>query len=273
MVYANPDHTDFLSGFVWEEDGKIVGNITVNRARAGSRRWLISNLAVAKNYRGRGIARGLMYAGLELVREYNGASVSLQVRADNNAAKHLYQSLDFKDVSGTAYLGIRRVPNVNIIPLPKGFLFRERTFDTKDAREAYHLASMATPLSAQKEWPLRQGQFQLSSSEPINNFFRRLSGSGTSRFWVVEEGRRFVGLVNIRPGAWRQPHQIELMIHPEWRGQLEKPLLSRALAYLYSWRNNLISVKHPADHPEAIAAYKEFGFYESQTLIWMKLDI
>jgi GNAT superfamily N-acetyltransferase len=273
MVYANPDHTDFLSGFVWEEDGRIVGNITVNRARAGSRRWLISNLAVAKNYRGRGIARGLMYAGLELVREYNGASVSLQVRADNNAAKHLYQSLDFKDVSGTAYLGIRRVPNVNIIPLPKGFLFRERTFDTKDAREAYHLASMATPLSAQKEWPLRQGQFQLSSSEPINNFFRRLSGSGTSRFWVVEEGRRFVGLVNIRPGAWRQPHQIELMIHPEWRGQLEKPLLSRALAYLYSWRNNLISVKHPADHPEAIAAYKEFGFYESQTLIWMKLDI
>ena len=29
MVYASPDHTDFLSGFVWEEDDKIVGNIMI----------------------------------------------------------------------------------------------------------------------------------------------------------------------------------------------------------------------------------------------------
>ena len=53
---------------MWEEDSKIVGNITVNRTGIGSRRWLISNLAVAKQYRGRGIARGLLETGLELVK-------------------------------------------------------------------------------------------------------------------------------------------------------------------------------------------------------------
>jgi ribosomal protein S18 acetylase RimI-like enzyme len=273
MVYANPDHTDFLSGFVWEEAKKIVGNITVNRTRAGSRRWLISNLAVAKGYRGRGIARSLMYAGLELVKEYSGTSVSLQVRADNETAKHLYQSLDFKEVSGTTYMWMRRIPKVDIYPLPPQLALRDRNFDTKDTREAYNLAIVSTPLSAQKEWPLRQSQFHLNSGESVNNFLRRLTGSGPSVYWVIEEGLRFVGLVNVRPGAWKQPHQIELIVHPEWRGRLEKPLISRALAYLYPWRSKGISIKQPADHIAAVAAYKEFGLIETQTLLWMKLDL
>lgn len=273
MIYANPDHTDFLSGFIWEEDNKIVGNITVNRTRVGSRRWLISNLAVSKNYRGRGIGRELMYAGLALVKEYNGSSVSLQVRADNVMAKHLYESLDFREVSASTYLWIRRVPKVDPIPLPASLSLRERSFDARDTREAYNLASITTPLAAQKEWPLRQTQFQLNSSEPINNFFRRLSGSGASRHWVVEDGHRFVAMANIRPGAWGQSHQIELIIHPDWRSYLEKPLISRSLAYLYSWCGRGVAIKHPGDHSEAIEVYKEFGFTESQTLIWMKLDI
>jgi ribosomal protein S18 acetylase RimI-like enzyme len=273
MVYANPDHTDFLSGFVWEEDKKIVGNITVNRTRVGSRRWLISNLAVSKSYRGRGIARGLMYAGLELVKEYSGSSVSLQVRADNEAAKHLYQSLNFKEISGTSYLWLRRIPKVEVAPLPPQLSLREAAFDTKDIREAYNLAVVSTPLTTQKEWPLRQSQFQLNSGESVNNFLRRLSGSGPSVHWVVEEGLRFVGLINVRPGAWKQPHHIELIVHPEWRGRLEKPLISRALAYLQPWRNRSISIKHPIDHAEAIATYKEFGFTETQTLLWMKLEL
>ena len=72
MITFNPEHGDFLSGFVWEEDNRVVGNITVNQSSPGSRRWLISNVAVAKEYRQRGIARGLMYAALELVNEYHG---------------------------------------------------------------------------------------------------------------------------------------------------------------------------------------------------------
>jgi hypothetical protein len=57
------------------------------------------------------------------------------------------------------------------------------------------------------------------------------------------------------------------------RGYLEKPLIGRALHHLYRWRNAGIALKHPADHIQAIEAYKEFGFDESQTLIWMKHDM
>lgn len=272
MVTFSADYSDFLSGFVWEEDSKIVGNITVNRTSPSSRRWLISNLAVSRDYRGRGVARGLMYAALELVEEYNGSSVALQVRADNIPAKRLYESLNFKKISGTSHLRISRVPRVTVSSLPREVTLRPRKFNLEDARSAYSLASVATPLSSQREWPLRQSRFQLGSNEQINGFVRRFLGSGPSAFWVVEDGQRFIGIINVHPGTWGQSHHIELMVHPDWRGLLEKPLISRALDYLSRWRRRPISVKHPVDHVEAIEAYKEFGFHETLVLLWMKWE-
>lgn len=276
MVIFSSDHNDFLSGFVWEEDRKIVGNITVNRTAPGSRRWLISNVAVSKNYRGRGIARGLMYAGMELVKEYHGASISLQVRADNTTARHLYESLSFKEISGTTYLRLQRVPKVDkqaLPPLPTEVRLRPRHFDVIDARQAYHLASASVPPEVQREWPLRQTRFRLDGQEQwLTNFFHKVVGGGSAAYWVVENGDSFVATLNIHPGVLGKAHQLDLIVHPDWRGYLEKPLIGRALAYLYPWRGAGITLKHPADHKEAIEVYKEFGFKESQTLIWMKYD-
>lgn len=274
MVYANPGQSDFLSGFVWEEDKKIIGNITVSQTSPGSQRWMISNVAVAKDYRGRGIARNLVQTALEYVREYNGISVALQVRTDNASAKHLYKSFGFKEISSKSYLHSRRVPPVvDIDPLPHRVILRPRRFNTQDSREAYNLATVATPISVQKEWPLRQSQFRLSNQEKINNFFRGLMGGGPSAFWVVEDGQRFVASLNIKPGTWGKTHHIELIVHPDWRGILEKPLISRALNYLLPWRSRGISFRHPADHVEAVNIYKESGLQESQTLVWMKLRV
>lgn len=274
MVYFSIDHSDFLSGFVWEEGGKIVGNITVNRTSPGSRRWLISNLAVSKSYRGRGIGRSLMDAGLELVKEYNGISVSLQVRADNVPARRLYASLDFMQIAGTTHLQAERVPPLGTIRelprFPKGVILRSRNYSSKDARHAYNLACAATPLSAQKVWPLHQRDFQLSSQDRLNNFLRQLVGGGPSAHWIVEDGYQFASTVDIRPGILGQMHQVRLVVHPDWRGYLEKPLIGRALSYLYPWRNGGVTVKHPVDHVEAVETFKEFGFQEEQTLLWMK---
>lgn len=273
MVTFNPDHADFLSGFVWEEENRIVGNITVNQTSPGSRRWLISNVAVAKEYRRRGIARGLMYAGLELVKEYRGKSVALQVRADNQPARDLYDSLKFHKIAGTTYLRLKRVPVVDSLPLPPEVTLRPRRFDSFDARLAYSLASAATPTASQQEWPLRHNRFQLGFNDELSNICRMFVGGTTSAYWVVEEGQRFVGLVNIIGGYFGENHRLELIVDPEWRGRLEKPLISRALQSLRRGRRRAVSVKHPVDHAEAIDAYKEFGFLEEQTLIWMKREM
>ena len=273
MVYSNPEHTDFLSGFVWQENKKIVGNITVNRTGAGSRRWLISNVAVSKNYRQRGIAKALMDAALELVKEYSGSMVSLQVRADNEPAQKLYTDLHFKQISGNSHLTAPSVPAVKKLPLPPALVFRPHNFDMDDAKQAYQLACAATPLSVQKEWPLRQSQFRLSSSEYVTNFFRRFKGGGPMARWVVADGHRFVATADIIPATWRNKHQITLTVHPDWRGILEKSIISRALAYLTPWKNRPIAIRHPVFHPEAVEAYKSLGLKEGQKLLWLKREM
>ena len=277
MVYFSPAYTDFLSGFVWEEDGKIVGNITVNRSSVGSRRWLISNLAVAKNHQGRGIGRCLMDAGLELIKEQSGIAVSLQVRADNTRARRLYETLGFKHISGTTHLRMGRVPRIKgIYPLPRlpeGLLLRPRKFNSYDSYQAYDLACAATSSAAQKEWPLYRHQFRLGSQEYIDNFLRRLIGSGPAAYWVVEDRQKFVGLIDIHPGTFSQTHRLRLIVHPDWRRHLERLLIGKALAYLYPWRNRSIFIRHAIDHVEALEVYKDLGFQEEQTLLWMKREM
>jgi hypothetical protein len=91
--------------------------------------------------------------------------------------------------------------------------------------------------------------------------------------WVVENGHSFVATTSIYPGIFGKPHNIELVVHPDWRSYLEKSLIGRALNYLYQWRNAGVMLKHPADHGEAISVYKSFGFEEEQTFLWMKQEL
>ncbi len=85
-----------LSGFVWEEDGQLVGNLSlIPYFMRGRRRFLIANVAVHPDYRRRGIARSLTARGIDAARRRNADSVWLQVREDNPPAIELYRSLGF----------------------------------------------------------------------------------------------------------------------------------------------------------------------------------
>ncbi|MFQ5611317.1 MAG: GNAT family N-acetyltransferase [Anaerolineae bacterium] len=268
------DFSDLLSGFVWEEAGQIVGNITVNRIAPGSQRWLISNVAVARSHRGRGIARVLMDAALGYVEECQGDVVSLQVRADNAPARHIYHSLGFKDVSGLTYLRLDRVPPVAWLPLPPGLIARPHRYNKKDSRRAYELARAARSAKAQEHRPLRQRQFQLGLEDHIDGFFRRLVGGGPSRHTVVEnEDGSLVATLSVKPGTWRREHHLNLVVHPEYWGRLEHPLISQGLIYLGNWPQRAIAFEHPAEHVAGVDAFKSFGFNEIWTHVWMKLDL
>src|SRR5215203_3720591 len=73
------DLDDVFSGFVWVEEGIIVGNVTVQRADKYGNRWQIANVAVARAYRGRGIARRLMEQAIAHVAANEGRWAVLQV--------------------------------------------------------------------------------------------------------------------------------------------------------------------------------------------------
>ena len=87
-----------LHGYVWVEEGKVVGNLTLI-PHFYRRQWLylIVNVAVHPNYRQRGIGRELTRRGIVHAREHGAASAWLQVRDDNLAAYHLYLDLGFKE--------------------------------------------------------------------------------------------------------------------------------------------------------------------------------
>ena len=274
MLLVNIHRNDFMSGFVWEADGKIVGTITVNQMGATPRRWLISNVAVSEAHRGCGIATGLLGASTELIKGQNGSYILLQVRADNAPAIYLYNSLQFQQIGGMTYLKINYIPNSSSEPppLPNGILLRARRYDWYDNRQVFQLAKRTVPASVQKEWPLRQNHFWLDGFDHFKDFFRRLGGYGPA-YWVAEEGEQIIATVNIHPNLFSQPHTIDLMVHPEYRNSLEEPLITRAMNYLSRWNNQDVNVQHPVDHQAAIAVYKSIGFYEDQTLLWMKRTI
>jgi GNAT superfamily N-acetyltransferase len=95
---------DYFGGFVWVEDGKVVGNITVQRADKYGNRWQIANVAVAPMYRGRGLSRRMMETALDHIGEHGGKWVVLQVYAQNSVARTLYDHLGFQEMGGLADL-------------------------------------------------------------------------------------------------------------------------------------------------------------------------
>ena len=202
----SPDVNSHLNGFVWLEDGQIVGNITVNRNVPGAKHWFISNVAVSKSYRGRGIARTLMTAAIEFVKEMNGYEISLQVRQGNKPAITLYESFGFKTISSTTYLQAKKLPEIPYYPLPMGLTLRPHKMDAYDVSESYALARAAVPPVVQNERPLRQSQFRIGETETrFANFWRRAVGLGEIKHYVVEqENGKFAASIDIQAGPLAQ---------------------------------------------------------------------
>jgi ribosomal protein S18 acetylase RimI-like enzyme len=85
-----------LSGYVWEENGKIIGNASLVPFRHNKKRiYLIANVAVHPDHRQHGIARALTERAMLHAAEKKVDTVWLQVRDDNSTAINLYTKLGF----------------------------------------------------------------------------------------------------------------------------------------------------------------------------------
>ncbi|CAG0995366.1 partial diamine N-acetyltransferase, partial [Anaerolineae bacterium] len=87
-----------MTGFVWIEDGRVVGNVTLTQEEGHSDRFMISNVAVKTEYRRQGIARALMVIVLDYLRERGIKTAILNVRPNNPGAIKLYTSLGFHSI-------------------------------------------------------------------------------------------------------------------------------------------------------------------------------
>lgn len=83
----------YAAYYVAEEDNRIVGVCGVKKIfEEGD----ISNVAVHPEYRGRGICRRMLETLIREAREDGVEAFTLEVRAGNAAAVHLYESLGFR---------------------------------------------------------------------------------------------------------------------------------------------------------------------------------
>jgi ribosomal protein S18 acetylase RimI-like enzyme len=87
-----------LSGFVWEDGGRVVGNVSlIPFFKGGQKVYLIANVATHPDYRRRGIAQTLTDAAMGRALEKQAASIWLHVRQENSGAVNLYRQLGFRE--------------------------------------------------------------------------------------------------------------------------------------------------------------------------------
>jgi ribosomal protein S18 acetylase RimI-like enzyme len=275
---TSPQFHETFRGFVWVENGRVVGNVNVGRIAPYSLRWLISNVAVRPDYQGRGIAHHLVQAAIDLAREHGGEWAILQVHTDNTPACKLYQGLGFEQITAMTELYLERARPAAFTPVKgpstgsgQGFVLRGRNYS--EWRKEYKLALAAASKEAQWLNPLRAHQFMTGLDQRLSKWLSNLISGRKEHRLAVEKGDRFIATLTVQASRWRSKHSLELMVHPDYRGQLEEMLVTKALGILDSYPNRGVAISHPAEHQEAIEALKSHGFIEKRTLAQMRLAL
>jgi ribosomal protein S18 acetylase RimI-like enzyme len=260
------DLDDVFSGFVWVEDGKIVGNVTVQRADKYGNRWQIANVAVARNYRGRGIARRLMEQALAHVAESDGRWAVLQVYDHNHVARRLYTSLGFEEVGGMVDLRLDRLPKVE---LPKA-VGNFHSFSSHHWQPLYELAT--NQLNAQTQWwrAIRRSDFQISFEQQFSAWMWRTLGRQRIYRRCFQSQRRFEAALVLTVERWRGTHELQMWVRPEHYGLFEPYMMQWVVATLQDYPRWPVKVTLSSEHIAGIQAAERFGFQKQQTLVTMR---
>jgi GNAT superfamily N-acetyltransferase len=252
-------------GFVWIEEGRVVGNLSLRRTFPPGG-WLIGNVAVAPEYRGRGIGRALMEAAVDGIRERGGSWVGLEVRESNTIACRLYEHIGFQTVGST--LELLRPADRPWPEISRPTLSWQRA-GAGDKRALYRLAQEGLTTSHAEVLELRPSSYRTGWQVRLTSW---LEGR-RSDWWVVKQEGELLGAVHSTsrwPDRW---HQVKVLVAP---GRLESlgPRLAQAavadLARRRPWEATaLLAGPRAALAPVFTAA----GFEPLRHLLQMRLTL
>ena len=270
MVPASGELGGFLRGFVWEADGEVVGNVTIQQADEFGSRWMIANVAVRPNYRGRGIASELMQAALARIEEWGGEWVLLQVDDKNEIASGLYRRLGFEAVVTARYLRCFEAKGIPDSDLPDGVSL-ERLYD-QDWDAMKHLLHRAVPTSARWLHPTRRTGYRRNSDAKLILRWGHLIGLSQRERLGVYNGSDLIGALDV----WSRPygeHEIDILMHPEAPEEWTAPLLYHGLRRLQRYPHQPITATLYDYQPQAAATLQSLGFRTTRVLTTMRKRI
>jgi ribosomal protein S18 acetylase RimI-like enzyme len=261
---------DTFGGFVWMEKGRIVGNVTVHRRYSEKKGWFISNLAVHPDYRRRGIARGLVSAGVQMAQQKGARRISLEMRTDNFAARRLYAELGFTEVNSVSSLKLDPVVPPSSAA-SEGYAIE--IVKPGQWRELFRLAEEALSPEAREILPLSEELQQPSLVRRlVSSTADFLQGRTTIRLAASKQGE-FAAVVTLRTGGLLGAHTLTVMVHPAHRGKVEEILLASALSVLETSRSRALQAKIHPSYPHARSICEQYGFVEETTLDLLTLRL
>jgi len=255
-----------LTGFVWEEDGHIVGNASLIPFRDKGRRiYLIANIAVHPEYRRRGIARILTQRAMKHGWDKKATALWLHVRDDNPGAIELYNQLGFQEVARrTTWMAkpdphlLRPFSDVQIISRHPRYWAQQLDWLRRvhpDTLNWYH-------------------RFNFNSLRPgLINWLYMLFIDMNIKQWAAIHGDKLLATLSWAPNGGRSESLVaatdsSLSLKDETRTEALTQLLLHARRALSSYSK--LSIEHPAG--EMTEAFRAAGFAERRTLLWMRAE-
>jgi GNAT superfamily N-acetyltransferase len=257
-----------MTGLVWVEDGRIVGNLTLNQDEGRVDRFMISNVAVKPEFRRQGIARQLVMAALDELRERGARTIILSARPSAPGAIKLYASLGFKEIEMRGEWSVSASPT----DLSES---REtiRPVRYADDRVIAELLRAVTPASVEQIRPRLHSAFTLPLEDRFFEWLIDLCTGQRTRRWAVERNDRLAALILTRGQKYGAPHRVQFETHPRFRGQIENELIAFALRELSRFPVREIRVAATDTYPEMITALEQHGFKFLNGLMLMALTL
>jgi len=262
----------FVPGFVWEESGKIVGNVTLLESQLVGR-YLIANVAVHPDYQRRGVARSLMQEANNYIVQNHGHKILLQVERDNQPAIKLYHSLGYVAIGTMNHWHV--TPSRLRIEKPVGPLIPGiRQIERHDCQEAFQLDRKV--VQPDLNWPVPPGPdlfktgiwrrlTDILNGQRVNCWIGDNQADGSGQHYII-------GLVTLF-SDWGRPHQIRLRVDPAFQDQIEPALLHKALAKVKKLRGGSAIISHPAEDQTANRLLAGANFQLRRELTIMTSDL
>jgi ribosomal protein S18 acetylase RimI-like enzyme len=246
-----------LSGFVWEQNGRIVGNASLVPFRYKGRRiYLIANIATHPDHRRKGIARALTERTMQHARSRGADELWLHVRTDNPGAVQMYADLGFAERACRTTWRMKNAVQLSSPPDPPAVTKRHARFWPQQLTWLNQLHPDELSWYRSLNW---------NSLKPgLWNWFYRIFVEFDLRQWAVQKDGQLHGVLAWMPMLRSAP--LLLACDPDADPESITTLLTNAYHDLRSNQN--LRMEHPAGLQEK--AIQAAGFEIARTLIWMR---